>query len=714
MQISYITFGRVHRRQEGGLTSDTASARYRVLLPAEVLIRRGHSIDVHSTADDFWRQPHVNIAGDVVVFSKSFDVRNERLAEALKSDGRRIVLDICDNHFDHPQYGPHFHHMIDLADALVASTPAMAEVIRAKTGRETAIIGDPVEGRRGTPRCEFDRTPVQLLWFGHPTNIESLFSLASRLLAMAELRALRLELVTTPAAQLQERISEWNKLHSDVVALSLTPWSVANLARSFENCDVVLLPSQSDERGSVKSPNRLIESIWAGRLAVAHPVPSYLEFSDFARIDESIENALGAVLANSENEHARLVAGQEYIATHYLPEHIATHWERVFSGLAPASQSRVSSVNLQPVSRAPMKVALFTLDKIEHPCPQIRVVEPVLAGTERVELYDGMQLCSEQNGLKEVDLVLIQRGFPRPQLKQLCEALLRSGKPIVYETDDYLQRVPDHHKKPDYNEALGANIEWLARRADVVTVSTPYLAELFSTFSRRVVVLPNCLSDRLWTEALLRRPNKPPNILRLGLAGSKHHQRDFSLVFGLIEEALARYDHVECVFYGTLPEGIRPHQRIKFVQGDYSYEDHPARLAGVNFDIALVPLAPNQFNRAKSNIKFLEFGFLGVSGLYADLEPYRDSVVHGENGFLCDAKPSSWREALFALIEDPVLRARIGQRARETVLAQHMLSRHAARWTQVWRQAIETHTPAAPVLRRAAHMNPSRAGSHAS
>ena len=52
-------------------------------------------------------------------------------------------------------------------------------------------------------------------------------------------------------------------------------------------------------------------------------------------------------------------------------------------------------------------------------------------------------------------------------------------------------------------------------------------------------------------------------------------------------------------------------------------------------DIALAPLEMgNIFCRAKSEIKFVEAGALGLPVVASDIAPFRDSITPGEDGFL--------------------------------------------------------------------------------
>ena len=48
MRITYVTFGTVSPQMDGNLTSTFASARYRVLIPAQYLKEQGHQVQISS------------------------------------------------------------------------------------------------------------------------------------------------------------------------------------------------------------------------------------------------------------------------------------------------------------------------------------------------------------------------------------------------------------------------------------------------------------------------------------------------------------------------------------------------------------------------------------------------------------------------------------------------------------------------------------------
>ena len=92
-----------------------------------------------------WPPAALEAKPDILVVSKSFDSRTEELARKMKDKGVRVAVDFCDDHFAHPQIGPHFRALASLADVVVASTPAMGDAVRAATDRFPAADFEPVD-----------------------------------------------------------------------------------------------------------------------------------------------------------------------------------------------------------------------------------------------------------------------------------------------------------------------------------------------------------------------------------------------------------------------------------------------------------------------------------------------------------------------------------------------------------------------------------------
>jgi hypothetical protein len=102
-------------------------------------------------------------------------------------------------------------------------------------------------------------------------------------------------------------------------------------------------------------------------------------------------------------------------------------------------------------------------------------------------------------------------------------------------------------------------------------------------------------------------------------------------------------------------------------------ERYPETLASLALDVAVAPLQDNPFNRAKSNLKLLEYGWLGIPVVASDLEPYRDSPA-------VLARAGDWIEAIHALAGDRDAAVVAGARLLEWVEKNHLLAGSIPSW----------------------------------
>jgi glycosyltransferase involved in cell wall biosynthesis len=305
---------------------------------------------------------------------------------------------------------------------------------------------------------------------------------------------------------------------------------------------------------------------------------------------------------------------------------------------------------------------------------RLRVASAVVNGGISID-YKTLLLC---------DIVIVHRDFPRRDTLPLLKKLKTLGKRLVYETDDAFHLIPETHAKAFRRKHAPYMLEFAAL-ADVMVTSTSYLAQQYPGVARHVVT-PNRLSPHLWNDRLVSLPRMNLKRIRVGLLGGSDHRDDFLGIREALRQLTKLFPHVCWVSYGegalTALQGLQS-SNIESTPADFNYKDHPERLAAIQLDLILAPLAHNDFNRAKSNIKFLEAGYLAVPGVYADLEPYQATVTAGVDGFLASKSTSVWVECASRLIREDGLRAALGLRARDKVLQEFILDRSNAGWDRI-------------------------------
>jgi len=334
MRITWLIDADV--QQVGGqLTSAAASVRYRVLAPAAELAARGHQnrllrYDPEMPIDALDQY----LTCDVLVVSKVLTRGKYEIVARAQTLGTRVVFDLCDDHFHTPQLEVTYRRLAAVADRLVASTPDMAAVIERETGQRAVVVSDPYEGPAGEPCFSPAHQRLRLLWFGHPTNFDTLTAIIGGLQQLSHELPIGLEVISDPAGtRVEEALRGLDGGEHSNFTTRFTRWSLEATWQGLAACDLVLLPSLDGVRKQVKSPNRLVESLRAGRFVVAYPLPSYRALAPYTWLGEDICAGIRWAVANRAEAQNRLSAGQRYVNEHFSPASIARLWDAVLTGV---------------------------------------------------------------------------------------------------------------------------------------------------------------------------------------------------------------------------------------------------------------------------------------------------------------------------------------------------------------------------------------------
>ena len=255
--------------------------------------------------------------------------------------------------------------------------------------------------------------------------------------------------------------------------------------------------------------------------------------------------------------------------------------------------------------------------------------------------------------------------------------LKKKGKKIVYELDDDFRNIPKYNPAFKYVEIHRQTAEILAEAADLITCTTPYLAEkLRKRYNKRVEVLPNAISFKLFPK---RKGNNRE--LRIGWSGSMAHSKDLMIIAKVLYDLQKRYDFIfflqgiterpidaqiflweEELKLEKKNEHIKSWlklwkilKRVNLVHfAAYPFQMFPQKLAQLDFDIGLCPLEDIEFNRSKSCIKFYEYASVGTVTLASNVLPYKKEV-----NFLANNNYKDWYKKIEMLIRDKELREKL-------------------------------------------------------
>lgn len=275
------------------------------------------------------------------------------------------------------------------------------------------------------------------------------------------------------------------------------------------------------------------------------------------------------------------------------------------------------------------------------------------------------------------------------------------GFKLVVDTDDayditpkYNQSFVDYHPGTSVRRLIDAEM----RHADLITVSTPTLADRFRKFNKRVAVIPNVVDPRLHINVRSRKKEaRHADDLRIYWGGGGGHYDDLLVVKNAVLRTFRERPNVKLVFSNFIPDWAAdlPPFRVFMIRFAH-FNAYPKVLRWLCADVALAPLTSNDFNRCKSHVKYLDYAMARIPGVYQDMEPYA-SVTNGITGMKASTR-DEWYAAINTLLDDPALRKNISVHAYGDVMTRWTTDGWIAKYETMLKELVAIKTPVMSML----------------
>lgn len=213
----------------------------------------------------------------------------------------------------------------------------------------------------------------------------------------------------------------------------------------------------------------------------------------------------------------------------------------------------------------------------------------------------------------------------KEELEQLIDFKNKNNIKFAIDYDDNLWEEP-----PEYNRV---NIDWqsnyndmntyLGELADLITCSTDALKESLLKFNNvnNVKVIKNCLDYNKWRFDYYR----PNNKLNFFYGGSNTHWSEDN--YGDFSTGLVKYlNNKEVNVMGSVPVFL-PNAKNVCKWTDINYYPTAFAKYALQNKFVIATLKDNNFNRCKSDLKYLECAAIGRVCLCSDVGEYK-KVAH--------------------------------------------------------------------------------------
>lgn len=288
--------------------------------------------------------------------------------------------------------------------------------------------------------------------------------------------------------------------------------------------------------------------------------------------------------------------------------------------------------------------------------------------------------------LKIADVVVLNL-VADMDLIPLVEERRRKGLVTVYEWNDDVYNIPPWN--PQYRffsqPHIRCTMERLARLCDAVQFSSTVLEEGYKWLNEKRVVFMNHLLPLSYQPSFY----KDGDLVELGYGGSAGHLYDVASIAPFISKWLCGEKRVRLNIMAARPivELFRsvPGDKIRiFPTG--SIFDYYGFLR--NLHIGLSPLIDIPFNRARSDVKFLEYAIHGIVPVLQKIEPYSGVVIHEKTGFLFESV-NECMSILYQILKNTERMKLVAMEARNYVLRERMMFQHVNEREQFYLELIK-------------------------
>lgn len=330
--------------------------------------------------------------------------------------------------------------------------------------------------------------------------------------------------------------------------------------------------------------------------------------------------------------------------------------------------------------------------------PRVRIYEPqdFLATEPGVSV---MSITRERRkGVDEMAAKFSRKVFIRHRLSYetpaqafvTVESLRKKGYLILGELDDNPSAFVKDHPEVNALSYLGTH---------AMQVSTEPLAEVLRAYNPQVQVFPNHLKElpdrRDYEEERLQKLAAGEDYVTF-FFGALNRTEEWQDVMPVIRGAIEKYGArlrfkvlSDRGFFEALPTERKEYIGSKEMYGGQFVPYEMYQEALYCSDISFLPLRDNEFNRTKSDLKFIESAGHGAV-VIASPTVYESSVREGRTGFIY-RNPRDFGEQLELLVENRARRLETAETAYAYVKSERLLADHYLERLAWYREMLERH-----------------------
>ncbi|MBI2833837.1 MAG: glycosyltransferase family 4 protein [Acidobacteria bacterium] len=284
---------------------------------------------------------------------------------------------------------------------------------------------------------------------------------------------------------------------------------------------------------------------------------------------------------------------------------------------------------------------------------------------------------------RRYDAVVIYRSLCLGGPAVLERVLAGMGRPIIFDFDDaiFLEHTTESNRRFGWLKFPGKTAA-ICRASTHVIVGNSFLADYARQHNPHTTVIPTSLD----TERYKPQARNGSSPVVVGWTGSSTSQTHLEAFAPILRELMLRRPVELRVLSNRRPNL----PGLQFSWRPWSADTEVRELA--EFDIGIMPMPDDVWSKGKCALKALQCMAMGTATICSAVGANCDVIRNGQNGFLASTT-EEWLTHLLRLVDDPVLRDRIGRAGRETVEQGYSMVRSASLFADVVRQVVTRRGP---------------------
>jgi len=286
-------------------------------------------------------------------------------------------------------------------------------------------------------------------------------------------------------------------------------------------------------------------------------------------------------------------------------------------------------------------------------------------------------------------------------IREYASDKAKKYKPIILDIDDNVHATRPYN--PGYRSfhPNSPNLVWNIKSLgvfDAITCSTKDLVDYYSNYTEpeKLFYCPNSLDWKERDEILKlnfkdsKLFQKKEGEVRIGWTGSAAHWENLKHIEEAVLQILHDYPQTTFYYVGMFGDLFQDQELIKAGRiKTLSWSDlktWPKFNRECNFDIALAPLTDNLFNRAKSNLRVLEYAGAKFTVVASPIAPYL--CFKDQEEVLFAKEPEDWYNAIAQLVNDKKFREKLADNLYKRCKQDFDIRKNYKIWLDVFKQVL--------------------------